>query len=481
MVPDSLMTKEKYGELENPNTTSERLRALYQNFQPGEAVPPKVAAHPNTPADILAALFSRYTDVILANSVFPLILIEEPRFFQKQNKTTLLKLLSKPDLPEYVVEFLLRHEKAEIREVAKAHVALGEVVVGWEQEAVKCIGFLKHDRRDVAELNILEKGGFVPNWLQGALKAVTINDFSAPNSLPTDTSPLTEEDQKYLGWDVARWSRKVEVLRLIESKVDRNLNTPLLYNRHTPSDVLEKLARRLSGNRIGMIRIVMHPNTQEKLLRTLAQDQSLRQTSAEEEYLWQAFTQNPNMPPDILQTIATTHNDNDGLCIALLNNPSTPEETWKTIVEKYLHTIMTSLRCDHAEYGHMRFEHSTLVARLPIAFLLEYYKTGERRSMAGHFLCLHPDTPLQVRRKAIRTYYRNHASLLTWFVLLLTETDSTRLSSAIKARWWQIRFAVAINPNVERDHLEILAKDANRYVRAAARARLADASWRFSG
>jgi hypothetical protein len=446
------ITETELVELYNPNTTASRLQVLYETYPKGNIVAPEVAMHPNTPADILVALFGRYPDLVLWNSAFPLVLIEEPEFFAKLNKTTLLKLLTNPDLPEYVLEFLLQKDNAEIREATRWHVSLGEATTGWEYEAVKGIAFLKHDRRDVAELNILEQSNFVPDWLQEVLISVTINDFSAPSSLPTDTSPLTEEDTKYLGWDVARWSRKVEVLRLIEVKAGHHLNIPLINNPHTPADVLEKLAKRLSNNPIDTLlsRIALHPNT----------------------------------PTNILREIATAHEQDKKLFMALLNNPSTPEDIWKPLVEKNLPTIIESLRRNHAEYGYVRIEYSTLVARLPIAFLLEYYQTSKRhshsRSMARHFLCIHPETPASVRQNAVRAYYRNNASLLTWFVLLLTETEDMRLDSAVNARWWQIRFAVAINPHAGQIRLEMLSGDANRYVRAAAKTRLMESGWRFS-
>jgi hypothetical protein len=469
------ITETELVELYNPNTTASRLQVLYETYPKGNIVAPEVAMHPNTPADILVALFGRYPDLVLWNSAFPLVLIEEPEFFAKLNKTTLLKLLTNPDLPEYVLEFLLQKDNAEIREATRGHVSLGEATDGWEHEAMKGMGILKHDRRDVAELNILEQSNFVPSWLQEVLISVTINDFLATSSRLTDTSPLNDTDlQKGLGWDVARWSCKVEILRLIEARVDRNLVTPLIYNPHTPSDVLEKLAKRSLGNHHHILRIALHPNTSDILLRTLAQNQTF----------WVPLAQNPNTPTDILREIATAHEQDKKLFLALLNNPSTPEDIWKPLVEKNLPTIIESLRRNHAEYGYVRIEYSTLVTRLPIAFLLEYYQTSKRhshsRSMARQFLCIHPETPASVRQNAVRAYYRNNASLLTWFVLLLTETEDMRLDSAVNARWWQIRFAVAINPHAGQMRLEMLSGDANRYVRAAAKARLMESGWRFS-
>jgi hypothetical protein len=372
-----------------------------------------------------------------------------------------------------VLEFLLEQTRGEIHEAAKLHVSLGEATDGWEHEAVKGIGILKHDRRDITEFNILEQSNFVPNWLREAVNPVTINDFSAPSFRLADTSPLTEEDTEYLGWDVARRSCKVEILRLIEARVDRNLVTPLIYNTHTPADVLEKLARRPLENRM-FIQIALHHNTPETLLRTLAKNQTF----------WAPLAQNPNTPVDILREIATAHKQDKKLFLALLNNPSTPEDIWKPLIKKSLPTIIESLRCNHAEYGYVRMEYSTLVARLPIAFLLAYDQTDKRHSrslsIVRHCLCIHPDTPLNERRDAVRAYYRNNASLLTWFVLLLTETEDMRLDSAVQARWWQIRFAVAINPHAGQIRLDLLSSDANRYVRAAARARLADPNWRFN-
>jgi hypothetical protein len=53
------------------------------------------------------------------------------------------------------------------------------------------------------------------------------------------------------------------------------------------------------------------------------------------------------------------------------------------------------------------------------------------------------------------------------------------IAEGARSPWWQVRFGVAINPNAGPKPLHKLANDPNRYVRAAARARLSDPAWRF--
>jgi predicted ATP-binding protein involved in virulence len=82
---------------------------------------------------------------------------------------------------------------------------------------------------------------------------------------------------------------------------------------------------------------------------------------------------------------------------------------------------------------------------------------------ASHLLSHYVESPQEILR----------------FVSLSQVIGTPIFSKAVSSHNWVDRFAVAVNPNVAPERLEKLARDGNRFVRAAAQARQKDPNWRF--
>jgi hypothetical protein len=79
-------------------------------------------------------------------------------------------------------------------------------------------------------------------------------------------------------------------------------------------------------------------------------------------------------------------------------------------------------------------------------------------------------------------YSANYSSgngIQTWFLCLLYLEDIVKIQKSLKYPTWYSRFAIALNTNTPLSCLETLSQDANRFVRAAAWARLQDPNWCF--
>jgi hypothetical protein len=98
---------------------------------------------------------------------------------------------------------------------------------------------------------------------------------------------------------------------------------------------------------------------------------------------------------------------------------------------------------------------------------------GEAESTQGYKLPLS-----QFLERQIGNSFTRNAAQIT-FLCVLHFDDGARIQKAAQYATWYSRFAVSLNIHATRDTLEKLAGDGNRYVRAAARARLADPNWRF--
>lgn len=91
------------------------------------------------------------------------------------------------------------------------------------------------------------------------------------------------------------------------------------------------------------------------------------------------------------------------------------------------------------------------------------------------------DAPLWLKGEAIREGGFSRVDGLAWFCGLLVTEKPTDLTAALSLPlgFWYLRFAVAIHPLASVELLQTLQNDVNRYVRAAARARLTEPSWEF--
>lgn len=93
--------------------------------------PQERTAHPDTPPDELRALARRYPVAFCANPAAPLLLLENPLFFNF-HPVRLLQILRNENLPRWLVAHLALHRATCVQEAAQLHVALaGEATEPW--------------------------------------------------------------------------------------------------------------------------------------------------------------------------------------------------------------------------------------------------------------------------------------------------------------------------------------------------------------
>jgi hypothetical protein len=113
-------------EARNLNTCPDRLREFYRNHrQYSEGIGKRthylfslVAAHPNTPPDILHIMASKQSEAFLTNPILPLLPLERPDFGDHFSTHTLLKILRHKNVPP----FLLRQREGRASRYLHSHL-----------------------------------------------------------------------------------------------------------------------------------------------------------------------------------------------------------------------------------------------------------------------------------------------------------------------------------------------------------------------
>ncbi|MBZ9712649.1 variant leucine-rich repeat-containing protein [Deinococcus multiflagellatus] len=105
-----------------PGTTAAELERLAQGAPP--ELRAAIAAHPNTPPALLEDLAATFPAQVLANPALPLLRLAHPRLLLDVPLHTLLRLLSQPDAPSWLLRHALIASAIEIQAAAAAHPAL---------------------------------------------------------------------------------------------------------------------------------------------------------------------------------------------------------------------------------------------------------------------------------------------------------------------------------------------------------------------
>lgn len=94
-----------------PETPAARLVQLAVHED--QAVRAAVAAHPNTPADVLGKLAPEFPGEVLGNPALPLLRLAHPRLVHDWPRDTLLRLIRNERAPEWLRRVAMRHPRAE--------------------------------------------------------------------------------------------------------------------------------------------------------------------------------------------------------------------------------------------------------------------------------------------------------------------------------------------------------------------------------
>lgn len=139
---------------------------------PDELLGEALAAHPNTPPDVLVRLAAHHPEAFCRNPVAALLPLEDPAAFDEWELKEAVGLLRRHDAPASLLGlFAARSPDAAVREEASLHVThAGEVArtEGWLDDAGRTLirvraWALRGDNR--AALNLLIREGHAPRWL----------------------------------------------------------------------------------------------------------------------------------------------------------------------------------------------------------------------------------------------------------------------------------------------------------------------------
>jgi hypothetical protein len=284
-------------EAANPQTHPERLRALAQSpvvYNAGHfTVLRLLAANPNTPPDVLSTLVASCPDEFLTNPAAPLLLLEDPGFYDRVSTPTLKTLLVRENLPGWLVRALVAHRDPGVSEAARLHILLtGEKGEGWREEARTAIFALPSGIPPIlVELLDLQ---IAPPWMIGLIAGS--RDAAIRRAALTSPSPATSG------------------LRRLIARAAGTPDGVTLGAEPSPDIAPEELERLARGGPYMRHLAARHPNTSPETLARLAADPDT--------FIRVRIARNPSTPPEILNVFARS--ETEALRIAVARNPATP-------------------------------------------------------------------------------------------------------------------------------------------------------------
>ena len=517
----------------NPSTPPELLQKLAKSGNATTRL--HVAANPNTPTKVLLNLGSEFPEALLDNPIFPLLLLENPNLVDEIPLSTLESLLKCETVPVSFLEQaankwdrqvrlavatnartpkaalakLGQSSDAQIAELARLHVNwAGEITEGWHEAAREAMQktttlVVIQDREYLREL---AKIGLLTEWVIQHLLRLRGNSVidlvlqgvaSWVHNFPHILELLAKDNKWEIRLAVAQNpNTPASILEELARRSDREIRMALAQNPSTPASILEELARdwhweikmavahnpNTSARILEQLRredytyeqgVARNPNTPEKILEQLAQDNSC--------YVRSSVARNPNIPVRILEQLAQDNTWHVRWSIAA--NPNTPVRILKQLA-KDTNNIIRRKVVKHP--------------KIPVSVLEALSRANNwriRRAVAQN-----PNTPVRileqllaervssVRTVAVASYLARNPnglpvgleqyakeftpSFSRFLVLLHPQIPSKALADNFRSPSWLERYAIAQHPKTPLDTLKTLAGDANRIVRAAAKANL---------
>lgn len=402
----------------NPSTPPEELRTLANS---GDAITRShVAANPNTPTEVLLTLCGEFPAQVLNNPILSLLFLENPNLFNTIPLDSLLILLQQDNVPVFFLEWAATQPKLEI-----------QLAVAMNAQTPKSIlkKFVDSQWSKIAEaarLHVNLAGEIPEGWDEEARAAIQSIDI-----IHTD-------------WVYLEKLAKVGLIpEIVIKPLLRNLPQHELYglkvlkaaaaSAHTVPSILEQLTRYHDWE----IRSAVACN-----LRTPAN--ILTQLASDRDWLVrEAVAYNPRTSTSILAQLA---NDSDWLVRnAVTCNPSTPIQ----LREQLMQAQPSSVRCNSIH--HNLSTHHTL--------------STNSKTLAKLFFEV-------IQKSQLHTSFISTPWLSRFIVLLHPQTLDEILVDTSRSYIWLERYAIAHNPSTPLKTLKSLAKDANRIVRATARANI---------
>jgi hypothetical protein len=396
----------------NPSTPPEQLRKLADS---SDAITRShVAANPNTPTEVLLLLCAEFPAQVLNNPILSLLFLENPNVFNTIPLDNLLILLQQEKVPVFFLEWAATQPTPEIQLAVAMNAQTPKPILE------KFVDSQWSKIAEAARLHVNLAGEMLEGWDEAARAVVECIDII------------------HIDWVYLEKLAKVGLIPDFAIKLLlRNLPQHELYclkvlktsatSAHTAPSTLEQLTK----YNYWEIRSAVACN-----LRTPAT--ILAQLASDRDWLVrEAVAYNPRTPTSILAQLA---NDSDWLVRnAVSCNPSTPIQ----LREQLMPAQHRLVRCNSIHHTL-----STSSKTLATLFLEIIQKSQTHASFIS--------TPLLSR----------------FIILLHPQTPDEMLVDTSRSYIWLERYAIARNTSTPINTLKSLARDANRIVRATARANI---------
>jgi hypothetical protein len=469
---------------QNPGTPAELLEALANRID--VTTRQNVAANPNTPTEVLLRLANEFPREVLSNPVFPLLFLEDLNILAHVSKLdTLWQIVLDAQTSTDILSLLVHHHNILLAEAARLHVNLaGEMTQQWEEAAREAIGTTNWREAIVtahlanSNLSFLDRRGCIPEF---AIAQLARHKHWTIRCLIAD-----------------KLSTPIQFLEQLAQDKDSRVRASVALNSNLPAQFLEQLAKDL--HRDVRRNVAQNPNASVELLEQLAQDRDycvcklvaknpnapvkfLEQLVRDTDYcVRKLVAENPNAPVKLLEQLAQDR-DRD-VCDCVAANPSTPIELLEEMacddnkflrghVAKNPNTPLWLLELlAQDEQGYVR-QRVAANPNTPVELIEQLAQDKDCHVRAA--VAQNPNIPIHLFIEAAisKDYQRDYSPCLSRFLVLLhPQTSGKALAENCYSNAWIERYAIAQHTNTPLNTLHTLARDANRIVRATAKANL---------
>ncbi len=323
-----------------------------------------------------------------------------------------------PKTPKTVLDNLAKNSLPFIAEAAKLHINFaGELSTGWRELASSKIGrsqlSISTDNEEAIELRLWYAGAIDESTLP-YLNLKLVQEYRRHNITQNSLDKLIDDRNP-----------EVRAAALANPKLDSMLREQLASLENPNLSSLDLLEIASSKHTAVRAKVVRHPNVDGSILAKLADDKLIVRL---------AVAKHPKTPAEIL-TRFTEHPDRR-LPLAVAQNPGAPKD------------LLIQLATQPAVRGGFHFNPLNLAA----------FKS---------LLTQEPEAAIPLLDRCLK--FPDRPSFSRFLVLMNPHIPSSFLARYYKSWFWAERYAIAQNPNTDRDICQQLTQDPNSIVRAAAR------------
>ncbi|GEM_PF-634914 len=503
----------------NANATANLLR--YLSSSTDNIIRKNVAGNPNTPTDILWELGREFPQQLLKNSVFSLLLLENPNLLVDIPLVTLQALLKldevsseflelatshndvevlltiamNPKTPKTALQSLTQVQNIEVAEAAGLHVTLaGEMQQGWDEAAWAAMETTNLPRDRQFEIYLWAISA-VPKYLLKTLD--TEVRLGIAESLNTSEEVLgilaTDSYSKVRAMVAQNPHTPINIVEQLMGDISDIVREAVAYHPRTPLSLhqqfqlqleatqnpvtCEDILWQLSTSQWMRIRlgVAAHSNTPANVLLQLANDEDVM--------VRKAVALNVNSPPEALEKLATDNDAWIGKIVA--NHPNNPAKISPNLQKNTIYDYINTARSQG----------------IPIMPLYAVYDPKLLTAMAESTnfdtrqrVAQHPNTPIHVLEKladkennsiqeAALSNLSHNSKTPDTTLQCLAQTSDLKICAAVarhrnissmtltqlgKHHRWEVRTIVAKNLKTPLETLIKLIQDKHITVREAA-------------